>query len=189
MSYHKCAIEGCPAKPISFSHYCWQHVPEKKAFLKKLQSNIKSSVAPVTLDKIVLEDFDLSGLDLRSASFVRAIFINVDFSNTNLTNANFKSSFFQNCKFHHTKLVQSTLSGAIIVESEFVDVDMSLVEGNQLKVKKTTFENLFIKSADLKNTFWRNVEIKGSQVADGNFMMSYFDALTVVDSKLDNASK
>lgn len=187
MSYHKCAIEGCPFKPISFTHYCWQHIPDKKNYLKKLRSNIEGSVAPVTLDKVVLESFDLSGLDLRSASFIGSAFIDVDFSNTTLTNANFKRCFFQDTKFHHTKMVQATLSGAIIVNADFMDVDMSLVEANLLKIKNCHFENLYIKSADLKNTFWKNVEIKGAQITDGNFMMSYFDDFRVIDSKLDNA--
>ena len=110
MSYHKCAIEGCPFKPISFTHYCWQHIPDKKSYLKKLRSSVENSVAPVTLDKVVFEGFDFTGLDLRSASFSRAVFIDVDFSDSNLTNANFKHSFFQNCKFHRSKLVQATVS-------------------------------------------------------------------------------
>ena len=88
MSYHKCAEEGCPFKPISFTHYCWQHIPDKSVFLKKLRGNIENSVAPVTLDKIVLEGFDLSGLDLRSASLMGAMLINVDFAESNLTNIN-----------------------------------------------------------------------------------------------------
>lgn len=187
MSYHKCAIEGCPFKPISFTNYCWQHIPDKKSYLKKLRANIENTVAPITLDKVVLERFDLSQLDLRSASFVGAVFIDVDLSNTNLTNANFKRSFFQECKFNNTKLVQATLSGAIVVESDFIDVDMSLVEGNLLKVKKCRFENLYIKSADLKNSFWKDVNIHACQIIDGNFMMSYFDRFLVYDSKLDNA--
>lgn len=187
MSYHKCAIEGCPFKPISFTHYCWQHIPDKRAYLKKLRANIENSVAPVTLDKVVLQDFDLSEIDLRSASFMGAMFIDVNFSNSNLTNANFKRGFFQNCKFHQVKLTQSTLSGTIIVDSDFLDVDMSLVEGNLLKVKDCSFTNLYIKTADLKNTFWKNVDVKSSQIIDGNFMMSYFDNFAVSDSKLDNA--
>lgn len=187
MTYHKCAEEGCPFKPISFTHYCWQHIPDKKSFLKKLRKNIEDSVAPVTLDKIVLEDYDLSGLDLRSASFAGAIFINVDFSQSNLTNVNFKRSFIQNSKFHQTKLIQGTFSSTIIIDSEFVDVDMSLVEGNLMKVKNSTFQNLYIKSADLKNSFWKLVELKSVQIIDGNFMMSYFDNISVTDSKLDNA--
>ncbi len=187
MSYHKCAIEGCPVKPISFTHYCWQHIPEKKTYLKKLRANIENSVAPVTLDKIVLEDFDLSGLDLRSASFIGSIFINVDFSDTNLTSSNFKNSFFQGCKFNQTRLMQATMSRAIVAESDFTDVDMSGVEGNLLKIKKTRFQNLFIKTADLKNTFWKDVEMNSARITDGNFMMSYFDTLKVHDSKLDNA--
>ncbi len=187
MTYHKCAEEGCPFKPISFSHYCWQHIPDKKAFLKKLRKNIESSVAPVTLDKVVLENHDLSGLDLRSASFNGAVFIDVDFSHSNLTNVNFKRSFIQGSKFHHTKLIQATLSSTIILDSEFVDVDMSLVEGNLLKIKNARFENLYIKSADLKNSFWKQVEFKSVQIIDGNFMMSFFDNLLVTDSKLDNA--
>jgi|GEM_PF-3133197 len=187
MSYHKCAVDGCPFKPISFTHYCWQHIPDKKAYLKKLRGNIENSVAPVSLDKIVLEGYDLSNLDLRSASFVSSVFINVDFTNTNLTNANFKRCFFQGCKFYHTKLVQTTLSGAIMVDSDFLDVDMSLVEANLLKIKDCRFENLYIKSADLKNTFWKNVELNSVSITDGNFMMSYFDNLRVTDSKLDNA--
>lgn len=187
MSYHKCAEEGCPFKPISFTHYCWQHIPDKKSFLKKLRANIENSVAPVTFDKIVLEGYDLSNLDLRSSSFLGAVFIDVDFSNSNLTNVNFKRSFIQNSKFHHTKLTQGTLSGTIIIDSDFLDVDMSLVEGNLMKVKGCRFENLYIKSADLKNTFWKDVEFKGVQITDGNFMMSFFDNLIVNDSKLDNA--
>lgn len=187
MSYHKCAIDGCPFKPISFTHYCWQHIPDKKAYLKKLRVNIENSVAPVTLDKVVFEEFDLSGLDLRSASFMGSVFIEVDFTNSNMTNANFKRSFFQDCKFHHIKMNQATLGGTIIVESDFLDVDMSLVEGNLLKVKNCRFENLYIKAADLKNTFWKDVEFKAVQITDGNFWMSYFDMLTIHDSKLDNA--
>lgn len=187
MSYHKCAEEGCPFKPIAFTHYCWQHIPDKKNFLKKLRSNIEASVAPVSLEKIVLEGFDLSGLDLKSASFIGAVFIDVDFSNSNLSNANFKRSFFQNCKFHQTKMIQSTPTGAIIIDCDFVDVDMSLVQGNLMKVKDCRFENLYIKSADLKNTFWKDVEFKSVQIIDGNFMMSYFDMVHIHDSKLDNA--
>jgi len=187
MSYHKCTVEGCPFKPITFTNYCWQHIPDKSAYLKKLRANIEGSVAPITLDKVVLEGFDLSGLDLRSASFTGSVFIDVDFSSSNLTNANFKRSFFQNCKLHHSKLVQATLSGAIIVDSDFLDVDMSLIEGNLMKVKNCRIEGLYIKSADLKNTFWKNVELKSSQIIDGNFMMSYFDTFMVNDSKLDNA--
>jgi uncharacterized protein YjbI with pentapeptide repeats len=187
MSYHKCAVEGCPFKPISFTHYCWQHIPDKKAYLKKLRQNIENSVAPVTLDKVVFEDFHLAELDLRSASFMGAIFGNVDFTNSNLTNTNFKRSFFQDCKFHHTKMNQATLNGTIIFDSDFVDVDMSMVEGQQLKVKNCRFENLYIKSADLKNTFWKNIEFKAVQITDGNFMTSYFDTISIHDSKLDNA--
>lgn len=187
MSYHKCAIDGCPVKPISFTHYCWQHIPDKKAYLKKLRANIESSVAPATLDKIVLEGFDLSGLDLRSASMIGAIFIDTNFSETNLTNVNFKNCFFQGCKFHNTKLTQATFNRAIIAGSDFADVDMSLVEGNLLKIKKTRFHNLFIKSADLKNSFWKDVVLDSVRITDGNFMMSYFDTLKVMDSKLDNA--
>ena len=187
MSYHKCAEDGCPFKPIAFTHYCWQHIPDKKTYLKKLRSNIENSVAPVNLDKIVLEDFDFSNLDLKSASFVGAIFIKVDFSNSNFSNANFKRSFIQDSKFFHTKLMQATPTGSIILNSEFVDVDFSLVQGNLMKVKDCTFENLFIKTADLKNTFWKNVTFKSAQITDGNFMMSYFDNLMIHDSKLDNA--
>lgn len=187
MSYHKCAEDGCPFKPISFTHYCWQHIPDKKTYLKKLRGNIENSVAPINLDKIVLEDFDLSNLDLKSASFVGTAFINVDFSNTNLTNANLKRSFIQDSKFHHTRFVQATPTSSIIINSEFVDVDFSLVQANLMKVKNCTFENLYIKTADFKNTFWKQVSFKSIQVMDGNFMMSYFDNVTVHDSKLDNA--
>ena len=91
MSYHKCAEDGCPFKPISFTHYCWQHVEDKKGFLKKLRSNIESSVAPISLEKIVLEGFDFSGLDLKSASFIGAVCMDVDFSNSNLNNSNLKN--------------------------------------------------------------------------------------------------
>ncbi len=187
MSYHKCAEDGCPFKPISFTHYCWQHIPDKKSYLKKLRSNIEGSVAPVTLDKIVLEGYDLSNLDLRSASFMGAVFIDVDFSNSNLTNVNFKRAFIQNSRFHNTKMIQGTLNGTIILDSQFTNVDMSLVEGNLLKVKNCQFENLYIKTADLKNSFWKFTEFKGVQIIDGNFMMSYFDQIHVHDSKLDNA--
>ncbi len=186
MSYHKCAQDGCPFKPISFTHYCWQHIPEKKTYLKKLRAHIETSVAPVTLDKIVLENYDLSNLDLRSASFLGAIFIDVNFSNSNLTNVNFKRSFLQGCKFHQSKLTQGTLGGAIIEDSEFIDVDMSIVEGNLMKVKNCVFENLFIKTADLKNSFWKNIEFRGAQITDANFMMSFFDDSTFIDSKMDN---
>lgn len=187
MSYHKCAEDGCPFKPISFTHYCWQHIPDKKTYLKKLRSNIENSVAPINLDKIVLEDFDLSNLDLKSASFVGGVFIKVDFSNSNFSNVNFKRSFIQDSKFYQTKLVQATPTGSIILNSTFADVDFSLVQGNLMKVKDCTFENLYIKTADLKNTFWKNVTFKSAQITDGNFMMSYFDNLIIDDSKLDNA--
>jgi len=187
MSYHKCAEDGCPFKPISFTHYCWQHIPDKKSYLKKLRSNVESSVAPVTLDKIVLEGYDLSNLDLRSASFMGAVFIDVDFSNSNLTNVNFKRAFIQNSRFHNTKMIQGTLNGTIIIDSQFTNVDMSMVEGNLLKVKNCQFENLYIKTADLKNSFWKFTDFKGVQIIDGNFMMSYFDQIRVHDSKLDNA--
>ncbi len=187
MTYYKCAEEGCPAKPISFANHCWQHIPDKKSYLKKLRKNIESSVAPVNLDKIVLENFDLSGLDLRSASFAGAIFINVNFSDTNLTNVNFKRAFFQNCQFEKTKLVQGTLVSAIVMDSRFVDVDMSLIEGNLMKVQNTHFENLYMKSADLKNSFWRHNTFKSVEILDTNFMMSYFDSIVVNDSKLSNA--
>lgn len=187
MSYHKCAEEGCPFKPISFTHYCWQHIPDKKTYLKKLRANIEGSVAPVTLDKIVLENFDLSNLDMRSASFMGAVFIDVDFSNSNLTNINFKRSFIQNSKFSNTKLIQATLSGTIMIDSKFSNVDMSLVEGNLLKMKNCEIDNLYVKTADLKNSFWKDVELKGVQIIDGNFMMSHFDGIVVHDSKLDNA--
>ncbi len=186
MSYHKCAEEGCPYKPISFTHYCWQHVPDKKAYLKKLRSNIENSVAPITLDKIVVEGFDFSNLDLRSAALTSAMFINVDFSNSNLTNTNLKRSIIQKSRFHNTKLIQATLSGTIILDSDFVDVDMSLVEGNLLKTKNCSFENLYIKSADLKNTFWKEDTFKSAQIADSNFMMSFFDNIDMNHGKLDN---
>jgi uncharacterized protein YjbI with pentapeptide repeats len=187
MSYHKCAEEGCPFKPISFTHYCWQHIPDKAIFLKKLRGNIENSVAPVTLDKIVLEGFDLSGLDLRSASMMGAMLINVDFSDSNLTNINLKRSYVQNSRLNKTKLIQATLSGTIILDSSFIDVDMSLVEGNLLKTKNCTFDNLYIKSADLKNTFWKDNIYKSVQIADSNFMMSFFDTIDISRSKLDNA--
>ena len=102
MSYHKCAEEGCPFKPISFTHYCWQHIPDKAIFLKKLRGNIDNSVAPVTLDKIVLEGFDLSGLDLRSASMMGAMLLNVDFTNSYLTNIYLTRSYIQQSKFKYT---------------------------------------------------------------------------------------
>jgi uncharacterized protein YjbI with pentapeptide repeats len=187
MSYHKCAEDGCPFKPIAFTHYCWQHVPDKKTYLKKLRSNIESSVAPINLDKIVLEEFDLSNLDLKSASFVGAAFISVDFSHSNFSNANFKRSYIQDSKFIQSKLIQATPTGSIIINTQFADVDFSLVQGNLMKVKGCTFDNLFIKTADLKNSFWKDVVFKSAQITDGNFMMSYFDNLTVHDSKLDNA--
>ena len=187
MSYHKCAEDGCPFKPIAFTHYCWQHIPDKKTYLKKLRSNIENSVAPINLDKIVLEDFDFSNLDLKSASFVGAAFISVDFSHSNFTNANFKRSYIQDSKFNQSKLIQATPTGSIIINTQFADVDFSLVQGNLMKVKGCTFENLFIKTADLKNSFWKDVSFKSAQITDGNFMMSYFDNLTIHDSKLDNA--
>jgi len=187
MSYHKCAEEGCPFKPIAFTHFCWQHVPDKKTYLKKLRTNIEHSIAPISLEKIVLEGFDLSGLDLKSASFIGGVFIDVDFSNSNLSNANLKRSFIQNSKFYKTKMVQSTPTSAIIIDSDFVDVDMSLLHSSLMKVKDCRFENLYIKSADLKNTYWKQVEFKSVQIIDGNFMMSYFDSIFVHDSKFDNA--
>ncbi|MFZ0390771.1 MAG: pentapeptide repeat-containing protein [Calditrichia bacterium] len=187
MSYHKCAEEGCPFKPISFTHYCWQHIPDKKNYVKKLRQNIESSVAPVTLDKIVLDNHDLSGLDLRSASIVGAMLLNVDFSNSNMTNINLKRSFIHKSKFQNTKLIQATLSGTIVLESEFKDVDMSLVEGNLLKTQNCKFNNLYVKSADLKNTFWKDDIFEAVHIADSNFMMSFFDAIKVQNSKLDNA--
>ena len=187
MSYHKCAEEGCPFKPISFTHYCWQHIPDKKSYLNKLRGNIDNSVAPATLDKIVLNDFDLSSLDLRSASFIGAMLINVDFTDSNLTNINLKRSFIKGSQFNNTKMVQATLSGTIILDSTFVDVDMSLVEGNLLKTKNCKFDNLYIKSADLKNTFWKDNTYRSIQVADSNFMMSFFDGIKISKSKLDNA--
>ncbi|GAB4365244.1 MAG: hypothetical protein Kow0042_04330 [Calditrichia bacterium] len=187
MSYHKCAEEGCPFKPISFTHYCWQHIPDKQTYLKKLYSNIKNSVAPVTLDKIVLNGYNLSELDLRSASLIGAMLIDVDFSDSNLTNINLKRSFIQKARFNNTKMVQATLSGTIILDSYFYAVDMSLVEGNLLKIKNCQFENWFVKSADLKNTYWKDTTYKSIQIADSNFMMSYFDNVLVDNSKLDNA--
>ncbi len=187
MSYHKCAEEGCPFKPISFTHYCWQHIPDKDSFLKKLRGNISNSVAPVTLDKIVLENYDLSSLDLRSASLIGAMLIDVDLSDSNLTNVNLKRSYIQKSIFKNTKLVQATLSGTIILDSTFTDVDMQLVEGNLLKTKNCQFDKLYIKSADLKNTFWKDNTYKSVQIADSNFMMSFFDAIHITKSKLDNA--
>ena len=154
----ECKFEGCKNPRLSLSEFCWEHVPDKDAYRKKvveaagrgddLAGHNFSKVAltgarleNAKLSKANLSQSNLAGCHLFNSKLDGADLVGTNLSGCELTNCDFRGADLTKATLENSRLWNANLSGANLVEANLSGADLWNTRLFNVKLWHADFDN------------------------------------------------
>ncbi len=138
------------------------------------------------LSNLDLSDANLEGVNLKDANLNGAKLIRVNLNKANLTQAKLVRSNLENCKLNETIMHRVNLSEGILNRIEVVNIDfmnsnLELIEMTDSKLVDCKFEDVTLKLTNLSRTKFINCNFLRADVHSSNIKESVFERCNISD--------
>jgi uncharacterized protein YjbI with pentapeptide repeats len=160
-----CGHGDCTSPALSYSRYCWVHLPDAAAYLQEIRQRAAS-----------LHGF--AGLNLQQVKLNGVAGPRTNFAGANLKGADFGGGDYTASDFHGAELEGATFRGAMLPHADFTDADLS-------------FANL--RGADLSHagfnyTTCAHADFSGTKLSRARFEETDLGGATLRDADLQGAT-
>ena len=182
-----CAGRDCTAPALSFSRYCWHHLPDKEAYLQEIRRRATSlhGFAGLNLQSAKIKDIagprtNFADANLKGADFAGGDFTNADFTDAELEGATFRGANLTHVRFTDAELSFANLRGADLTHADFryatfTHGDLSGAKLTRARFDETDLTGTTLNRADLQGASFRRVAFVRADLTGATFAGTRFE--------------
>lgn len=190
-----CGHADCTAAALSFSRFCWAHLPDAEAYLDELRARAASlhGFAGLNLAGAKLTgaggprtnfaganlrgadlaggDFtaaDFAGADLEGASLRGADLLHADFSEANLSFANLRGADLSHASLHYADFTHGDLTTAKLTRARLEEADLSGTTLHNADLAGASFRRVMLVRADFAGAILAGTRFENCDVASAD---------------------
>ena len=183
-----CAGADCTAPALSFSRYCWNHLPDEAAYREEIRRRATSlhGLADLNLQSVKIKDTagprtNFAGANLKGADFAGGDFTNADFTDAELEGATFRGANLTHARFTDAELSFANLRGADLSHADFGYATFTHGDLSGAKLTRARFEE-----TDLTGTTLHNANLQGASFRRVTLVRADFTGATFAGTRFEN---
>jgi len=183
-----CGYEDCTSAALSFSRFCWAHLPDQEAYLEEIRRRAESlhGFAGLNLESVKVKEVagprtNFAGANLKGADLAGGDFTNADFSGAEMEGARLRDATLAHACFRDADLSFANLRGADLSHADlryatFAHGDLSGTKLTRARFEETDMTGTTLSEADLRGASFRRV----------TFVRADFTRATFAGTRIEN---
>jgi uncharacterized protein YjbI with pentapeptide repeats len=171
----RCKSAGCDEEALTLSTHCWDHLPDKEAYKRKLleAASNKEDLSGYNLKKIILRDSRLEKVNLTKANLSQTNLSGCHLFDSKLQNAELVGADLSNCELTHCDFRGADLAKAAMINSRLWNADLTGANLGEADLSGSDLWNARLLNANL----WRTLFVNAKSLTKNNFSAgsSFFD--------------
>jgi uncharacterized protein YjbI with pentapeptide repeats len=183
-----CAHGDCTSAALSYSRYCWAHVPDQAAYLQEIRQRATSlhgfagfNLPQVKLQGVAGPRTNFEGANLRGADFAGGDFTASDFRGAELEGATFRGATLPHADFTDADLSFANLRGADLSHAIFGYTTCAHADLSETKLARARFEE-----TDLTGATLRKADLPGATFHRASFVRTDFTDAGLAGTRFEN---
>ena len=183
-----CGHGDCTSPALSYSRYCWAHLPDAEAYLQEIRQRAASlhgfaglNLQGVKLDGVAGPRTNFAGANLKGADFSGCDLTASDFHGAELEGATFRGAALPHADVTDADLSFANLRGADLSHAAFHYTTCAHADFSGTKLSRARFEE-----TDLGGATLRDADLQGATFYRAAFVRTDFTDAILAGTRFEN---